>query len=97
MSMLPLLSQNSTNSTLWRPHSFQEFHENCNTWISLRSANETHTSSFRLWCTNQSEIFDLTQDIYELDNQAAMKKEHTPGEFSEMRRLLVGLPIDVQG
>jgi len=48
MSMVPLLFAGPAgNSTPWRPHSFQQFHENCNTWISLRTANESHTSSFR--------------------------------------------------
>eukprot|EP01050_Picozoa_sp_SAG11_P007280 SAG11_NODE_600_length_8259_cov_6.574510_7_plen_569_part_00 len=92
LSMVPLLFANPAgNSTPWRQHSFQSFHENCNTWISLRTANATHTSSFRLWCTNQTEYFDLRKDPYELDNQAAVKGEHAPGEFSEMKRLLLGL------
>ena len=48
MSMVPLLFAGPAgNSTPWRSHSFQQFHENCNTWISLRIANESHTSSFR--------------------------------------------------
>jgi arylsulfatase len=92
MSMAPLLFAGPAgNATPWRQHSFQEFHENCNTWISLRAANESHTSSFRLWCTNQTEYFDLRKDPYELDNQAGVKGEHSEGEFSEMRRLLVGI------
>jgi hypothetical protein len=37
-------------------------------WISLRSANATDTSSFRMWCTNQTEYFDLRADPYELNN-----------------------------
>jgi hypothetical protein len=40
------------------------------TWISLRQANATHTSPYRLLCTNQSEYFDLRLDKYELDNEA---------------------------
>ena len=43
----------------------------------------------RLWCTNQTEYFDLQKDPYELDNQAGVKGEHADGEFSEMKRLLV--------
>ena len=43
----------------------------------------------RLWCTNQTEYFDLEKDPYELDNQAGVKGEHEEGEFSEMKRLLV--------
>jgi hypothetical protein len=45
--------------------------------------------SHRLWCTNQTEYFDLQKDPYELDNQAGVKGEHEQGEFSEMKRLLV--------
>ena len=75
-------------STMWGVGSYF-VPMNCNTWISLRTANESQTSSFRLWCTNQTEYFDLRRDPYELDNQAGVKGEHDQGEFSEMKRLLV--------
>ena len=93
MSMVPLLFAGPAagNSTPWRQHSFQEFHQNCNSWISLRMANESHTASFRLWCTNETEYFDLRSDPYEMDNRAMRKGEHEEGEFSMMKRLLVGL------
>ena len=91
MSMVPLLAPTASNSTSWRQHSIQQFHEHCNTWISLRVANTSHTSSFRLWCTNQTEYYDLRRDPFELDNMAEIKGEHSPGEFSRQKRLLVGL------
>lgn len=43
-----------------------------NTWLTLRSINETTGEAdfkFTLWCTNQTEVFDLTNDPWELDNQ----------------------------
>ena len=91
MSFAPLLFSEAGNSTPWRGHSIQQFHENCNTWLSLRQANSTHTSSYRMWCTNQSEFFDLIADPFELNNIAGDPEARHPGEFSEMKRLLVGL------
>ena len=44
-----------------------------------------------MWCTNQTEYFDLRADPFELNNIAGDSAEHHPGEFSRMKHLLMGL------
>lgn len=87
MSFVPLLSPEADDSTPWRPLSYSEFHENCNTWRAIRVANATHTMSFRMWCTNETELFDLIQDPYELNN-LARPGAYRPGDLSKYKRYI---------
>eukprot|EP00040_Diaphanoeca_grandis_P008602 m.45819 g.45819 ORF g.45819 m.45819 type:complete len:534 (+) comp20065_c0_seq3:226-1827(+) len=87
MSVMPLLTAQATS---WRPFSFSQFHENCNTWLALRLVNASDTLTFRLWCTNETEMFDLIVDPYELHNLAAPGLPHN-GRLSQLRRQLLGV------
>eukprot|EP00730_Choanoeca_flexa_P003255 TRINITY_DN11343_c0_g1_i1.p2 TRINITY_DN11343_c0_g1~~TRINITY_DN11343_c0_g1_i1.p2 ORF type:complete len:245 (+),score=65.15 TRINITY_DN11343_c0_g1_i1:1598-2332(+) len=56
----------------WRTWGFSEFYVDDNTWQAVRVINETTGQAdvkFTLWCTNQTEVFDLANDEWELDNQ----------------------------
>jgi hypothetical protein len=51
---------------------YSEFYVNENTWLTVRSINETTGEAdykLTLWCTNQTEVFDLRTDPWELVNQ----------------------------
>jgi hypothetical protein len=56
----------------WRNHSFSEFFGSIDTWASLRYPlfSSEARLKFNLWCTNDTEVFDLTADPWELDNVA---------------------------
>merc|ERR1711862_1052917 len=56
LSMVPLFGSGSRDDIPWRPLLYSEFHEHCNTWRAVRVANATHTVSFRMWCTNETEL-----------------------------------------
>jgi len=55
----------------WRNFSFSEFFVTVNTWRQIRHINATTGKSeftFHWWCTNQSEVYHLVQDPYQMNN-----------------------------
>ena len=56
----------------WRNHSFSEFFGNADTWASLRSPLYSGwvRAKVNAWCTNDTEVFNLTADPWELANVA---------------------------
>ena len=57
----------------WRAYSDSEFYVDGNTWMTVRHINESsHNADFKMtwWCSNQSEVFDLVADPWELTNLA---------------------------
>ena len=57
----------------WRPYSFSEFFVGNNTWAALRFINSSSgLPEFKLvwWCSDQSEVFRLDRDPWELINEA---------------------------
>jgi N-acetylglucosamine-6-sulfatase len=54
----------------WRNYSFSEFFSAADTWAALRFPLPQHRVKVHWWCTNQSEVFDIAQDAWELNNTA---------------------------
>jgi hypothetical protein len=55
----------------WRNHSFSEFFGAADTWVSLRFPLLDARAKVSLYCTNDTEVFDLRGDPWELANVAA--------------------------
>lgn len=71
-SFMPVLRANPPSVAEWRPYSFSEFFVANNTWTALRFINSTTgAAEFKLvwWCSDQSEVFRLDQDPWELTNE----------------------------
>ena len=76
-SLLPVLTQSSsdghtTAEPVARDFTFSEFFLACSTWRKLRiakyidSAGVSRRLSFHAWCTNQTEVYDLDADPYQV-------------------------------
>ena len=56
----------------WRDFSFSEFYVHDNTWRNIRMINHTTGEAewaLHWWCTNQSEVFDMRTDKWQITNQ----------------------------
>lgn len=66
-----VLGSNPPSVADWRSYSFSEFYVGNNTWNAIRYINSTSgLPEFKLvwWCSNQSEVFRLGEDPWELTN-----------------------------
>jgi hypothetical protein len=52
----------------WRQHSFSEFFGAFNTWQLVRVVNSTHKFSYMWWCTNDTEVFNMKGDEWQMEN-----------------------------
>lgn len=52
----------------WRQHSYSEFFSGDNTWRLVRVVNSTHKFSYMWWCTNDTEVFDVSADQWQKKN-----------------------------
>jgi len=70
-SFKEVLTANPPSLNKWRNFSFSEFFVTENTWRQIRHINATTGKSqftFHWWCTNQSEVYNLVQDPYQMNN-----------------------------
>ena len=73
LSFAGVLSAAPPPPQAWRNHSYSEFFGGANTWASLRfplSSGRVTRAKVVQWCTNDTEVFDLTADPWELSNIA---------------------------
>ncbi len=66
----------------WRPFSFSEFYVGQNTWHQVRYINSTTGEAewaLHWWCTNQSEVYHMRSDPYQMNNLAG----DSPTEFGK--------------
>lgn len=72
LSFARVLSATPPPAFAWRNHSYSEFFGNINTWGALRYPLYSGGARMKVhvWCTNQSEVFDLNSDPWELRNVA---------------------------
>ena len=54
----------------WRQFSFSEFFGGEVTWRLVRVVNSSHALTYAHWCTNDTEVFDLDTDPYQMANLA---------------------------
>ena len=54
----------------WRQFSFSEFFGGDITWRLVRVHNSSHSFTYADWCTNDTEVFDLTIDPHQTRNLA---------------------------
>jgi N-acetylglucosamine-6-sulfatase len=90
--------------SLWRNFSFSEHFDGHNSWVHVRyplltldrggmgttttpPVNLSHTT-FTRWCTNQSEVYDLGADPFQLQNLAG-----SPGRGSDVERVTLPLAL----
>jgi hypothetical protein len=68
LSFASVLSAAPPAAQAWRNHSFSEFFGPLNTWASLRFPLGAARAKVTQWCTNDTEVFDLGADPWELAN-----------------------------
>lgn len=87
LSFAPVLGPTPPPPLAWRNHSFSEFFGSINTWAALRypllgaaasaaaggggEGGVVQAAKVTQWCTNDTEVFDLGSDPWELHNIAA--------------------------
>ena len=73
LSFASVLSAAPPAAQAWRNHSFSEFFGPFNTWASLRFplASGAVRAKVTQWCTNDTEVFDLGADPWEMANIGA--------------------------
>ena len=72
LSFAEVLGPSPPPAGAWRNHSFSEFFGAADTWASLRFpiAADAVRAKVNQWCTNDTEVFDLAADPWELANTA---------------------------
>jgi len=70
-SFADVLTNTPPSLNKWRNFSFSEFYVGHNTWRQIRHINATTGKgefTFHWWCTNQSEVYELVRDPYQMNN-----------------------------
>ena len=72
LSFAAALTNSPPTIEVWREYSFSEFYVNDNTWWAIRHINTSGIADWtmHMWCSNQTEVFRLADDPWQLRNLA---------------------------